>query len=430
VIWIYRLLFLPVFFLHLPFGWWRTRKRVGKKFWRERLGLLSLETTHRKRLWIHAVSVGEMQSLQPLVERIFADSRFDLVISVTTTTGRAIAEKLYGKMAKIIYFPVDFCICSACAWKNIRPNLAILCDSELWPEHLHQAKRHSVPLWLINGRISDRTFRRYRRFQRIAKWLWSHVSVTFPNGKEAAKRIEKFFPHGTVTDHGNLKCERKQMVPLNSHERTALLQELGLSTGNNEQILFGCSTWPGEEEVLIHVFEKLHQCDKNWRLILVPRHGERKDEICAILRRKNIVYHVRSSGIAKEKNAMAALIDTTGELSSLIALATVAFLGKTLPPNGGGQSPLDAVAAAVPLVTGPNYSNFREIVDELRIKNCLTVCRNREEVVEALQHLAHEKTLRQEIGKKMGDWLVKNSCISQKIYEKILNQFQLSRLSL
>jgi 3-deoxy-D-manno-octulosonic-acid transferase len=371
-----------------------------------------------------------MQSIQPLIRRLFLNPRLDLVISTVSTTGYQVGNELYKKMAQVIYFPLDFCFCSSCAWKRINPDLTLLCDSELWPEHLHQAKKRGIAVWLVNGRISDRSFSKYGRFLKIARWLWGHISLIFPSSVEARKRIGKFLSDPSCLSHGgNLKCERSSVKPLEGINRKIWLDELGFCEEKDGElkIILGCSTWPGEEEMLIDAFENLRKKNANWRLILVPRHGERRKEIALLLQKRKIPYSLRSDGAFRGNDSHVAVVDTVGELREVIRLAAVVFLGKTLPPNGGGQSPLDGIAAGTPMVVGPNYSNFRDMITELNVRHCILVGKDRKDIWEKLKQLCENEDMRLRMSLGMRTWLSEHADIGEKIYECVTTHLKIKK---
>jgi 3-deoxy-D-manno-octulosonic-acid transferase len=368
--------------------------------------------------------VGEIQSLRPLVEKLAAESCYELVLTATSSTGLRVARELYDGRATVGVFPIDFWPCSRLAWRRIRPDLALLIDSELWPEHLASARRHSVPAIVVNGRLSDRSHSRYRRLPWLFRWQARHLTAVLASGEESARRFRELgLAEEKVIPLGNLKCDRPALPALEPGDRARLLRELGIAPlgedGNPTPILFGCSTWPGEEAFLIEVFSVLRARHPNWRLILTPRHGERRRELRQLLESKGLVAHFRSDGTAADGGHLVSAIDTTGELGRLIRLGTVAFLGKTLPPNAGSQSPLDAIAAGVPLVTGPRIGNFRDILLDLQRRGAVLVGNGRDAVADGLLTLAEDEGKRAQMAALGQRWLGENAGVTGRICEKI-----------
>lgn len=425
MIWIYRLLFLPILLLTSPYHILRMVRRggYGRDFF-QRFGFFPrppAKVRQQKRLWLHCVSVGEAQSVRRLVERLSAAGHYQLVITSTTSTGYAICRDLYSSRATVGLFPLDFWPFSRLTWNRIRPDGILLVDSELWPEHLYQARRRRVSSLLINGRISDRSYRRCCRLRRLARRLWSSIDLILASSLETVHRLQAI---GLSDDRirlvGNIKCDREDCPALTSNRRGDLLEELGLCGGApGRPILFGCSTWPQEEAFLLEVLRQIRAIDPSWRLVITPRHVERSPEIQRILIDRGLTFHLRSRGPAPHQDHDVAVIDTTGELGRLIAVATLAFLGKSLPPNGGGQSPLDAVAARVPLVTGPNMTNFRGMVAELEAAGGLFREPDRERAGGRLVDLAQHPERRESMAVSAANWLARSRGALERTLEAI-----------
>jgi 3-deoxy-D-manno-octulosonic-acid transferase len=428
MLWLYRLLFLPALLALSPVWIWHVLRRggYGHGFW-QRLGFFPklAEKTGKRRIWIHGVSVGEIQSLRPLVERLAEEKCYDLVVTATSSTGLAIAQKLYGALATVGVFPIDFYPCSRLAWSRIQPDLVLLADGELWPEHLANAHRHTVPVVVVNGRLSDKSYGRYRRLPGLFRWQTRHLTAVLASGKESFDRFcELGMDKKNVLQLGNLKCDRPALPPIDAVDRSELLLELGLcpldANGDPTPILFGCSTWPGEEKLLLEVFAILRSRQPSWRLILTPRHGERRRELRQLLATCGVDAHFRSDGPAASTGQnLATVIDTTGELGRLIRLGTVAFLGKTLPPNAGSQSPLDAVAAGVPIVAGPNIGNFRDILSDLQHLGAAVIGSDRDAVADGLLALAENGKQRAAMATIGKSWLEKNAGATERICSAI-----------
>lgn len=370
MIWFYRILFLPILLLCLPYYLHRMWKRGGyRKDFQHRGGLIRRVPEKRpgvKRLWIQAVSVGELQALDPLLQRLKANDQLEVFLTTTTSTGYTLAREKYCKLARFIgIFPLDFFPFSRTAWKRIQPDAIILMESELWPEHLHQAKAHGKPALLINARMSDRSFRRYCRARPVARWLLGHLRHIACNSDADAKRFKQLAPPTLdISTTGNLKCDLDTSARLSETERDTLLREMGFNAGES-LVLAGSSTWQGEEAFLLDVLKTARKDGKDVRLLLVPRHAERRSEIASLLDKSELPWHQRSKEKQAATGTLIYLADTTGELSRLQQLGDVVFVGKSLPPNTGGQTPIEAAAYGLPLVYGPHMSNFRTICQTL-----------------------------------------------------------------
>ncbi|MDR2576990.1 MAG: hypothetical protein LBC42_03015 [Puniceicoccales bacterium] len=427
-IFLYRLLFLPCLILYLPQAIWHMLRRGGYgRGFLQRFGIflkIPRCPEGRKRIWLHGVSVGEVHVLEPLVRHLAATGFYDLVITATTSTGLAVARKIYANCGTVTAFPIDFWLFSRLTWKRIAPQILLHADGELWPEHLHQARRHGVPFFIVNARLSPRGYRRYKKVKVFARKFFARAEKIFVASPETARQLDSIgICEKKIFDVGNLKCDRPPQTPLRENERIKLLEELSLTENDSHDstfpILLGCSTWPGEEELLIDVLFQLRTADRRWKLVLIPRHGERRCELRKLLTSKQLTSHFRTDTRKNAGTADVAVVDTAGELSHFIGIGTVALLGKTLPPNHGAQSPLDAVAAGVPLVCGPNVENFRDILDALCACGAVAREKDREHVAEKLSELCGNLNLRAKMADAGTDWLRQNVGAAERIYAHI-----------
>lgn len=366
MIWIYRLLFPVVMLLASPYYLLRMRKRGGYRAdFGQRFGRVPALPAKRpgvKRIWLQAVSVGELLAVGPLIEAWHEDPEVEVYLTTTTSTGRALAEERYrGKVIGIGYFPLDAWPCARRAWGAVGADLAVLTEGERWPEHVRQAGRHGVPVVAINARMSDRSFRRMRPWAGLSQALLGGMSRILAASEGDAERFRALgFPAERIEVTGNIKLDL-ELVVLDAAERAALRASLGVG---DEPVILGASTWAGEEAALIVAFQRARAAGLRCRLVLVPRHAERRGEIEPLLAASGLAYHVRSRGAAPGPVDIV-LADTTGELRKLLQLAAVVFVGKTLPPHTEGQTPVEAAALGRAVLLGPGTGNFRKIVAEL-----------------------------------------------------------------
>jgi 3-deoxy-D-manno-octulosonic-acid transferase len=367
MIWVYRLLFVPALLMLLPYYLWRMRRRggYGEKF-SQRFGgtdALPAKSSARKRVWVQAVSVGEMLAIAPLLEALQREELAEVYLTTTTSTGYRLAKEKYGALTiGIGYFPLDFWPFNARAWRAVQPDLCVLMEGERWPEHVHQAARRGVPVLSVNARLSDRSYRRSRRFALLLRPLSRGITRILCAAPQDAQRFRELgFAPDRLQVTGNLKLD--VTIPrLAESERAALRREIGLP--DDGLILLGSSTWAGEEEALLAALQAARGRGLPVSLLLVPRHAERREELRALLERSGLKFHFRSAGQATGRVDVA-IGDTTGELRKLTQLADVAFVGKSLAPHDGGQTPVEAAILGVPLLHGPHMTNFREIVRSL-----------------------------------------------------------------
>jgi 3-deoxy-D-manno-octulosonic-acid transferase len=366
MLWLYRLLFLPVLLLSAPSYLRRMRRRggYGGNF-THRFGAhdgLPAKRAGVRRIWLQAVSVGEMLAIAPMLEALTADGRAEIYLTTTTSTGYKLAKERYGKFTiGIGYFPLDWWLFAWRAWRRIQPDLVILTEGERWPEHIHQAKARGVPVLGVNARLSDRSYRRLMLFPAAARITLAGISRLLPCSTQDAERFEALgFPAERMTMTGNIKLDVAIAV-LSPGEKSALRRELGLPAG---LVLMGSSTWPGEEAALVDALRQVRARGSVCSLLIVPRHAERRPEIEAVLAESKLRYHFRTAGAAPGEVDVA-VADTTGEMRSMLQLADVVFVGKSLPPHTEGQTPVEAAALEKPILFGPGMGNFRGIAHEL-----------------------------------------------------------------
>jgi 3-deoxy-D-manno-octulosonic-acid transferase len=368
MIWLYRAMFLPALFCALPYYGWRMWRRGGyRRDFAHRFGYLRNVPPRRmgvKRIWIQAVSVGELLALQPLLRALADDQTVEVVLTTTTSTGRKVLEERYADTTVWRgIFPLDFWLCSRAAWKQLKPDLVVLMESELWPEHLHQAHRRKIPVLLANARMSDRSAKRYRRWGRLVRPLLRGLSSILAANPRDQRRFESLGLEAEVELAGNLKFDFEAAPVLSPAQRAAERDALGL--GNEDVLLVGASTWPGEERLLAQLVSQFRAEGMPVRALIVPRHAERKAELVRELADIPLATHFRSDGSAPGHPVDLYIGDTTGELRRFVQLGDVLFIGKSMPPHQGGQTPIEAAAYKKSIVFGPDMSNFNMITREL-----------------------------------------------------------------
>lgn len=425
MIWLYRILFFPALLLCLPYYLLRMFRRGGYRAgFAQRFGLLPPivkgETTH---IWIQAVSVGEVNALKPLLEKLHAEGKCRIILTTTTSTGYALARERYAGLCTFIgIFPLDFWPFSALAWRCICPDIIVLMESELWPEHCHRARKRSVPILLVNARMSDRSFRRYCRLRPIARWLFRMPRLILASNESDAERFRKL---GVEADRisccGNMKFDL-ELPKENPQSKAALFDSLGFSVEEGQPaplILLGSSTWPGEEALLLETHRQARAMGLDVRLLLVPRHAERRNEIAAMLAKQPLRWHQRSTGSLPSESVDIHLADTTGELSSLTLLADVIFVGKSLPPNEGGQTPIEAAAAGKAVIYGPRMSNFRALCQSLEAKHAALRAQDASEAQAMLLTCLRDAGQRARLGEAARQWHASHRGATNNVYSAI-----------
>jgi 3-deoxy-D-manno-octulosonic-acid transferase len=415
MIWLYRILFFPLFLVLTPHYLLRMRRRGGyRDGFAGRFGLiepLPPRPAGRKRIWIQAVSVGEILAVAPIIRALREDHHFEVFLTTTTSTGYALArERLDDDTIGLAYFPLDFWPFSALAWHRIKPDACVLFEAEIWPEHLAQAQRHRAPVILINARMSDRTFGRLRRIPFFGANMlrrFSHILTASEEDRDRFLAIGA--DEAGVRVSGNIKLDVELPPPLSEPELTELGSNLGLMERSRDRslLILGSSTWPGEERTLLRLLQRARAEAIDCRLLLVPRHAERRDEISTLLEEFPFTYHFRSAGAASGP-ADVAVGDTTGELVRFTQLADLVFVGKSLAPNDGGQTPIEAAALRKPLVYGPYMSNFRQIARQLVDCGGALVVGDEVDFIENALPLLRNAQTRTRMAQASQDWHSKN----------------------
>ncbi len=426
MIWFYRLLYLPGLLIALPYYILRMWRRGGyRKSFQHRFGRfhrLEPVAEGKRRIWLQAVSVGEVLAIGPLIDALQKDPNIEIVLTTTTSTGYAEARKRYaGIVLRIGIFPLDFWLFNRTAWKRIQPNAVILTESELWPEHLHQARKRKVPAYLVNARISDTSFGRYQKVPTLARRMLKKFEAIYAASElDRSRLIELGCPQERIHATGSIKFDVPIGQRSSQEERQSLRSSLGFSNGSDAPfVLLGSSTWPGEEAALLEVQRAAIDKGIDCRLLLVPRHAERAPELLQLLQAQDLAWHQRSKGTAVPSDLRIHLADTTGELTRLTQAADLAFIGKSLPPNEGGQTPIEAAGLGVPILMGPNMNNFKDLAKSLINTGAALKIHNPDELKQAILRLAQDEAQRIRMQQAGLNWHQSNRGSSQRIAEQI-----------
>ena len=335
-----------------------------------------------KFVWIHAVSVGEVQVAAQFMRewrKVENDVRF--CFSTTSSTGWRTAERVIAEGDILIYNPLDFPSFVKSALKLVKPRAVVLVESEIWPVFIRTAKRYSVPVFLVNARVSDRSAPRYRRARWFFKDVFSCFAAIFAQSQMDRRRlVDAGAPEGRVHVTGSFKFDVAHRA---APEKEA---ELRRWTGEG-RILLGGSTWPGEDEVLIGAYAKLRGRDASLKLVIAPRHFEKADAVEANIVKAGFRCVRRSRGERSTGDANEVLLaDTTGELMGFYGIADAVFVGKSLCAHGS-QNMIEPCLCAKPVIVGPYTENFRPVMDELLADNAVVQVNGVEEFAAKLEEM-------------------------------------------
>ena len=401
---IYNLL-LPFVFLALLPGLLRRMLRRGH--FREKFGQrLALYTdVERFRfqssqwVWIHSISVGETLIALKLARELRRhDLSIHVALSVTTSTGFALAREAPEEWLTVIYNPVDFPSIAREALDTIRPAQLILVEGEAWPNLVAECYRREVPVFLISARLSPRSERRFRRFRAFTSPIFRLLEkVCVPEQDDIARWVDLGVAPARIHCTGSIKFDHGGLEGVSrATEFRGLLGKLAVSP--TAPILLGGSTWAPEESVLAKVTVQLRGANPELFLILVPRHVERVPEILRALEPLGLRI-VRRSAIpaSMAQPCDVLLVDTTGELRDWYALATVVFIGKSLAATGG-QNPAEPAILGKPVVFGEHMENFAAIVEVLLAREAAVQVPDAEALAEVLQRLLGDAAYRERLG--------------------------------
>lgn len=337
------------------------RRRIPSRLGIGLSSKLTLSQGKSPTFWVHALSVGEVTSALPLVTGLRRSyPKSNIVVSVTTKSGRRVAESLLqGSADCIINGPIDFFPVVIFFVKTIRPDMYILVETDFWPNLLGWLKFRKIPSVLVNGRISDKSMAGYKRFRLFFRPMFASLScLCMQTGHDRDNMITLGVAEKQVQTLGNLKFDT------HAAEANPELQEKRSLLPANRTFFIAGSTHEGEEELLLDCFLKLRRTHPTLYLILAPRDPRRAAEICRTARQQNVIVHLRSDNTQQVSDIF--LIDTIGELIDFYALADIAFVGGSLVSKGG-HNPIEPSALGIPVFFGPHMEDFREIASTLTV---------------------------------------------------------------
>jgi 3-deoxy-D-manno-octulosonic-acid transferase len=357
--------------------------------------------TNRQVIWMHAVSVGEVNVCTQLIRAIEQRlPNLKIVVSTTTTTGMAELQRKLPTHVSKIYYPIDRKAYVSRALNTIRPEAIILVEAEIWPNFLWRARDYGWPVFLVNARLSDRSFRGYRRWSFLFKPIFhSFTAVGAQNEADAAKLRTLGCRPEAVNIVGSLKFDAARLDERRVLDVPSMLRQLGVAP--NARILIGGSTHAGEESILAETFLRLRARFPDLFLILVPRHFERGQEVGRELSARGVKFIFRSEvtpSVSRSPGEMDCLVvNTTGELRYFYEHATVIFVGKSLTAEGG-QNPIEPGALGKAMIFGPNMQNFADIASSFLSHGGALQIRDAAELEKTLTRLLDDPSRREQLG--------------------------------
>ncbi len=401
---LYSLLFSAGVLVTAPYYLWRHRGELGSGAWRERLGFLPLDgrSFQAGGIWVHAVSVGETLSAVPLVQALSgAYPARPIVISHVTPAGRKVGEQRLPNVAARFYLPLDWAWSVRRALKIIRPAVLLIMETEIWPNLLQAAQQTQCRVAIVNARISDRSFRRYRRVRPFMRRVLQSVDHFYAQSEADAERLRQIgVPAEKVTVTGNLKYD---IAPPSPNSWVAETKQR-LADMRRAPVWLAASTMPGEERLLLPVARAVRERFPRALWMVAPRHPSRFDEVEQLLKDSGLrtVRRTRLDGMSEEsrsalESAEALLLDTMGELAASFDLADVVFMGGTLAPTGG-HNLIEPALAGKAILIGPHMENFRDVATHFLGAGAVLQVPDGAAVAPTLLHLLGDASARDQLG--------------------------------
>lgn len=352
----------------------------------------------RALVWIHAVSVGEVLAATALVGEL-REAGLAIAVSTTTQAGQELARRRFAGCA-VFYMPLDLGILVRRYLQALRPKLVVTMESELWPNVIRECRKAAIPLAVVNARVSDRSFPRYMKLRRVWGPLLREVTVFLAQSDETADRLRQM---GVQSEHvrmtGNLKFD------VRAGQKTEMTRRIGSMLGHSPLVVAG-STLAGEEEALLSAWPTVLETVPDAILLIAPRHTDRFADVLALIQKSGYPC-LRCSTVLNQENGAdkklsepgtVVLLDTIGDLASMYSLGSVAFVGGSVVAKGG-HNPLEPAQFGVPVVMGPSYQNFKEIVGAMKDAKAIRIV-ERDALAEALVELMTDRASAESMGQR------------------------------
>jgi len=398
-----RILYSLLLYLAVPFIllrlWWRARRAPAyAQRWAERFGWVARPQlgAGRQLIWVHTVSVGEFLGALPLLRQLLQTPRYQLLVTTTTPTGSAQVLQTLGASVGHSYAPYDLPGALVRFVGRVKPDLLVIMETELWPNMIHACHQRQIPVLLINGRMSEKSARGYRRFAWLTRPMLSELSCASIQAVADAKRLQALgLPEAVAQVTGNMKFDLAIAPDL--HRRAAELKR-ELSLDSKRQVLIAASTHAGEDEIVLDAYRQLQLSlpQQELLLILVPRHPERFDQVVRLCRERGFATGRRSNPqLLAELQVLVG--DTMGELMLLFGASDMAFVGGSLIARGGHNF-IEPAAWSLPLTSGAHLFNFARVSELLLTAGALAVVDSAAALAQDWQQLLQDSELRRRRG--------------------------------
>jgi len=406
---------LPVYFLRLCWKGLNNREYLYR--WSERLGLSKNKpSAGRSIIWIHAVSVGEVNASMSLLRKLIEDfPGAEILVTTTTPTGSKLLIEKLGSKIKHQYLPVDIPFFINLFLKRWQPKMLILIETEIWPNLLSSCKKEGVYTALVNARLSEKSKINYLKYSALITPILDSLDLLLAQFESDKSRFKEITTR-KIGLCGNLKFD--QEVPEELYEISQSIRQSWAIEEKFRPTLIASSTHEGEEEIILDAFKKIYKQLPNSLLIIVPRHLERFSKVKQIIKNSGLAFATRSKKSEVTDNIQVLLGDTIGELNFLYSLADVAFVGGSLIDHGG-QNLLEPSAQSLALLSGPSLRNFSDISDQLIRKKALKIVHSADEISEQFLGLIDNSVILQSKGEAALEVFTENRGALEIIFDHL-----------
>lgn len=411
-----RRLYTALLYLLIPFILWRLywkgrrlpayRKRILERFM---MGQMSHQPVD---IWIHAVSLGEVVAVTPLITALL-NKHYRVLITTMTPTGSERVRKHFGEQVLHQYLPYDLPLILRRFYRAYQPDVGIIMETELWPNLIYEARRIKLPMLLANARISNRAYKQYQKTAFVFKPVLNQLTAIFAQSLEDANRFKVLGASSErVSVLGNMKFD----LQIDVHNKE-LFKHFKEMWGQTRPVMIAASTHANEEKQLLEGFKQLQKTIPDMLLLIAPRHPERFQEVYQLSKAAHFNTGLRSEPEGITKNMEVVILDSLGELIGFYHVSDYAFVGGSLVPVGG-HNVLEAIALKVPVITGPHMQNSKTICQELSVAGAMQIAHNIDELVANVIQLHKNHNLREQQIKNASAVLTANQgCLERYLQE-------------
>ncbi|MCR9572669.1 lipid IV(A) 3-deoxy-D-manno-octulosonic acid transferase [Vibrio alginolyticus] len=392
----------------LLFGLYKSKPNKPKfgSRWKEHFGITPKLKSNDKPIWIHAVSVGESIAATPLIKALKEQNpEQSILVTTTTSTGAEQIAKL-GDLIEHRYMPIDFGFAIKGFLKAVQPKQMLIIETELWPNTLHNVHKAGIPITVVNARLSEKSCQNYAKIQRLFNQLHPCLTQVLCQTDSDAERFERLgVKKKKLSVTGSIKFDIQISEQVKQQG-----QQLRAQLGNDRPIWIAASTHKGEDEQVLDAHRQVLKSHPNALLVLVPRHPERFDDVFTLCQQQGFNTVRRTSTHAVETNTQVYLGDTMGEMLTLMGAADICFMGGSLIGDKvGGHNVLEPAALGVPIINGPSFFNFKEIVHEMKQNNLIKIVKNEDELARAIVALIKDVAAHERITSELAHFMLANS---------------------